>query len=51
MTESFSLMLYKLLASSCQNTKRILFPVIFWNMYNANPANAEQDLRDIFFLN
>lgn len=46
-------MLQKLLASSCQNMKeeRILFPVTFWNTYNANPANAEQDSTDTFFLN
>jgi len=53
MTKSFSLMLQKLLASSCQNMKkqRILFPVIFWNTYNANPANTKQDWKSIFFLN
>lgn len=35
---------------SLQNKKkkRILFPVIFWNMFSAHPANAEQDLGDFF---
>lgn len=41
----------QLLPAKTRRKKRILSAVIFWNMFSANPANAEQGSGDIFSLN